>query len=187
MALMALVGAIAVAVLAGGIRVWERADVGAQQPISLIALERLRRDVQNLRTFALVPFDGAYDRWSGAAAEPLVTSGDAPAEMGRLGYYLDERQGRVCRSFVPYRQAKRFRLADRCEAVLEHVRRVRFSYYGSQDEQGPQWSTRWRAAAPPSAMKIEYAMQGEDADAAPTVAVLFRASSAIFATAAASP
>ena len=93
--LMALVGGATVASLGGGIRVWERTvKFGSRQQSVLLAFDRLRRDLQNVRRFHLVPFKGEYDAFQVAAVE-------GQDELGARGYFLDERRHLLCRSFVP--------------------------------------------------------------------------------------
>ena len=159
--LMALVGGAAVAALSGGVRVWERAAAyGVQQQSSLLAFDQLRRDLQNVRTFTSVPFDGVYNQCSFAAVEHEKPTDDLPGEIGRLGYFLDERRGLLCRSFVPYRLMKRYRLTERCQPVLEGATRVRFSYYGAEEEGGtPDWHEHWKLPTPPLAIKSEFVVQ----------------------------
>ena len=153
--LMALVGAAAVAALAGGIRVWERAhETGLDHPACLIAFDRLRRDLHNTRRFKPVPFEGTYDQYAAAAVERADRDSTQPDEIGRLGYFLDERHHLLCRSFVPYRLVRRERLTDRCQAVLEDVTRIRFSYFGADEERGTtEWVEHWHATEPPLAVK----------------------------------
>ena len=159
--LMALVGGAMVAALAGGMSVWERASqMGTGQQASLIAFEWMRRDLSNARRFHPVPFEGAYDRYTFAAAERAAVDVPMPQEIGRLGYFLDERRHVLCRSFVPYRLMRGERLTDRCQAVLEDVARVRFGYFGTQEKGGePEWSGHWDVEGEPLAVKLELVVQ----------------------------
>ena len=161
--LMAIVGGVMVSSLAGGIHLWQRgAEFGVGQSSTFIAFDRLQRDLHNLRHFMPVPFDGAYDRFSAAAAEAVAGSDpEAPLAMGRLGYFLRERDHVLCRSFTPYPRVRTRSLTDACEPVLERVARVRFSYFGKNPETKTQeWSEHWRGGTrAPSAMKVELAIQ----------------------------
>ena len=173
--LMALAGGAAVAALAGGVRVWERAaDIGIHQQASLIALSRIRRDLQNARRFAPLPFDGSYDTFTFASAErddPLL---EAPAEIGQLGYYLESRGRILCRSFIPYRLLRSARLTDRCQPILEGVQRLRFDYFGSEAEDGEaHWTERWESRKPPLAVKLTMLGRGRDPQAASQSFVVF--------------
>ena len=176
--LMALVGGTAVAALAGGIRVWERATAyGTQQQSAVITAGDLRRDLQNLRRFAPVPFDGVYQQWSAAAVERVSPGEEGPPEIGRLGYFLDEHRQLLCRSFVPYRLMKRYRLTERCQPVLEGVTRVRFSYYGTEEESGTlDWHDRWKSTTPPIAVKSEFLLRTNDRQTTPHSFVIALAS-----------
>lgn len=155
--LMALVGGATVAALAGGLRVWEfTSRVGTSQPAALVAFDRMRRDVQNVRRFRPIPFTGSHEQCAFAAVERASPDAETPKELGRLGYFLDPRNHRLCRSFVPYRVMGRERLTDRCHAVLEEATRVRFSYFGSGDGSGHVgWSGSWEGHEPPLAVKCE--------------------------------
>ena len=208
--LMALVGAATVAALSGGVRVWERARESAGGGrSSLVAFDRLRRDVRNVRRFTPVPFDGAYDQFEAAAVEASnkeatpIGSDDSVSqetqiiaddirgyprkdqrasashranmsqyppipELGRLGYYLDERRHVLCRSFVPYRLMRRERLTDRCQAVLEDVARLRFRYFGTlREDDEPEWMEHWDLAQPPLAIECAITLQAAGRPAAP--------------------
>ncbi len=161
--LLTLVGAATVATLAGGVRVWERAVVfGTHQQHALIAIERLRRDLRNARPFAPIPFAGGYQQLFHAGTGLADPGDDGPEELGRLGYFLDERRRVLCRSFTPYRQMRRVRGTDRCHAVLEGVTRVRFSYFGRDETGGTEsWSSRWESDQPPVAVKMELTVASE--------------------------
>lgn len=160
--LMALVGGAAVAALAGGVRVWERAvALGSHRQAALIAFDRLRRDVQNARRFEALVFEGTYDQLAFAAVEPDASEADAPPELGRLGYFLDPRRQILCRSFVPYRLVKRVRLRDRCQAVLEGVTQVRFAFFGPDPERSEtRWVERWRSPDLPTGIRIDLSVRG---------------------------
>jgi hypothetical protein len=159
--LMALVGGATVAALSGGVRVWERAvTFGTQEQTILIAAHQMRRDLRNVHGFSKLRFDGVYDRWSAATVEAASGRQDGVAELGQLGYFLDERAHRLCRSFIPYRMLRTQELTDRCHGVLEGVRRVRFSYYGKDPASGePGWAQRWEAAQQPMALKAELTVE----------------------------
>ena len=158
--LMALVGGASVAALSGGLRIWERAAAfGTQQQAALIAAGHFRSDLQNARRFSTIPFEGSYDRFSFAAVEPDRMEETSLSELGRLGYFFNERSHVVCRAFTPYRQLRRVRLTDQCRAILEGVTRVRFSYFGLDEERGTTgWSQQWRSARAPMAVKAEVAL-----------------------------
>ena len=161
--LMALVGGAAVAALSGGLRVWERAaETGTGQESLLIAFTQLRRDLQNVRAFKPVPFDGAYDRFTFATADVEHPDATGPQEVGQRGYYLDELHHVLCRAYVPYRLMRRERITDRCRTVLEGVTRVRFSYFGTDKDSGAAgWSQHWRSTEAPIAVKAELAIQSD--------------------------
>ncbi len=149
--LMAVVGGATVAALTGGLRVSERASaVGVHRPLMLVALDGIRRDLQNARRFSPVKFEGAYDEMAFAAAGQVSGSQADAQEIGRLGYFLDERRKMVCRSFVPYRQIRRVDVTDRCQPVLEDATRLRFHYFGAGG-----WMERWSSPLPPKVVKIE--------------------------------
>jgi prepilin-type N-terminal cleavage/methylation domain-containing protein len=159
--LMALVAGTIVAALAGGFRVWRRAsEFGSHEQASLVAFDGVRRDLHNIRRFALVPFEGVYDQFTFPAAGQEVSDPAAPQEIGRLGYFLDERHDLLCRSFVPYRLVKRVRPRDRCQTLLEGVQRVRFEYFGAQEHtETASWSQRWESTTPPLAIRAALVIQ----------------------------
>ena len=162
--LMALVGGTAVSALVGGVRVWQRAlQVGMHEETILVAGRRMDRDLHNLRRCALVPVEGAYDRFSFAGADRQ--NHDDPSallEIGRVGYFLRSRDHVLCRSFVPYRLMHGVRLTDQCQPVLEGVQRMRVRYYGTDSERGAlRWSEHWKEAEPPLAVQIELGVAPE--------------------------
>jgi hypothetical protein len=159
--LMALVGGATVASLSGGMKVWKRASqFGVAKESMLIACDWLRRDLQNIRRFAPVPFEGAYDRYTFATVAQDASDDRALPEIGQFGYFVDAPHRQLCRSFVPYRLMRQVRLTDRCQGVLDNVSRVRFSYFGTTTKQGrPEWRASWDMAEPPLAVKAELSAQ----------------------------
>lgn len=159
--LMALVGGAAVAALSGGLRVWERArEAGTGQESLLITVSQLRRDLQNVRAFTPILFDGAYDRFTFATVDVEHPEASGPREVGQRGYYLDEPRHALCRAYVPYRLMRRQRITDRCQGLLEGVTRVRVSYFGTDEDSGNTgWSQHWHSNTPPTAVKAELTLQ----------------------------
>ena len=162
-ALMALVAGTCLAVLGGGMRVWRRATAyGTQEQSVLVAFDRMRRDLENARRFSPVPFEGRYDQPTFAQVERVDSDSQNPYELGQLGYFLNERQHLLCRSFVPYRSMKRVKLKDHCQPILEGVAAARFSYFGTTEEGEAGWSQRWHSKELPSAVRVSLTI-GEDA------------------------
>ena len=161
--LMALLAGAVVAALAGGFRVWRRASAyNVHEQASLLAFDGLRRDLHRTTPFKLLPFAGSYDEMAFAAVAHDPHQPEAEHELGRQGYYLDEPNDVLCRSFVPYRQVGEIRLRDRCEVVLEHVQRLRFDYFGlaqAGETTAAGWSQGWDRQAAPLAVKISVTMQ----------------------------
>ena len=158
--LLALVGGAAVAALAGGLRVWNRAsEFGTQQQATLIALQRMRNDLQSFRHFHFIHFDGVYNEYAYPAVGQEQPEADGIAEIGRVGFFLDEHQHVLCRSFVPYRRIRQVRVTDRCQAILEDVTRLRFAYFGRQADGTVRWADQWDATSPPLAVKWDLTLQ----------------------------
>ncbi|MBI4598497.1 MAG: prepilin-type N-terminal cleavage/methylation domain-containing protein [Candidatus Omnitrophica bacterium] len=159
--LMALAGGAMVSAFAGGLRVWQRAnELSAAGQSGLIAFEFIRRDLRSLRTFSPVPFDGAYDRFSAATVEAERPSAWPSGTLGRIGYFLRERDHVLCRSFVPYAQTRTVSLRDRCEPVLDRVTRLRLRYFGKHPDSGVEaWSSHWSGPSPPLAVTVEVTTQ----------------------------
>ncbi len=157
--LIGLVGAATVAMLAGGIRVWERtqgSSVSSQQ--MQLAFETMRRDLHNSCLFHPIPFEGAYDTFSFPAKLERETAQDGSVirEVGRLGYYLNEREGLLCRSKVPYRLLRSSSLRDSGSMLVSGVERLRFSYYALDPVTGRyEWKQACSEVTPPLAVKIE--------------------------------
>jgi hypothetical protein len=175
-ALMSMVGAAVVAVLFGGIRVFQRVtEYGSVEQAAMVTFDRFRRDIEGMRRFSLVPFAGAIESVHFAAAARAGEADarrdnlaeEAPEEIGRLSYYRDARARMLCRSFTPYRLMRRLRVANRCQPVLEDVERVRFQYFGASAE-GEQaaWVSRWdgeEAAGHPTAVKATVTLKPAEA------------------------
>ena len=176
--LMALVGGATVAALSGGIRVWERTvDFGTHQQAALIAFDRMRHDFQNVRHFTPVTFAGVYDQVAFPGVDRANPLSEGPAEIGRVGYFLDEPRHLLCRSFTPYRRMRQERVTDQCHPALEGVTWVRFSYVGTDAQGGSTgWSESWRSALPPMAIKAEVAVAGSGQQATTHSSVVYLSS-----------
>ncbi len=163
-ALLTFVTATASGFGAGALRVWERLErYGDEAQRSLVGLKRVRVDLERVRRFQMIPFEGQYDRVSFAG----VATDDSAApieELVRIGYYANERTQQLCRSIEPFRVVHRRRITDSCDAVMDGVSRVRFSFLGQHPETGTfSWHTRWSAAEPPVAVRIDLASEDESA------------------------
>ena len=156
--LIALVAGTVVATLSSGVTVWQRLqDSGIQDRMTELAFHELRRDLRNVRRFAPIPFNGSYDHFSFPALVDVGEPEDGAAqEIGRLGYYLDARYHRLCRSQQPYRAVRRKRLKGTCVSVLSDIDHMRVMYYSVNPGTGETaWSPAWSATEPPLAVKIE--------------------------------
>lgn len=153
-ALMALTAGVTVSALAGGVRIWRRAnEIGAERQLALVALAQVQRDLRNARRFAPVPFSGRAREASFASVDASATA--EVAELGRLGYYVDGRTKQLCRSFVPFRIAHRVRLQGRCRAVLEDVQAVQFAYLAPS---AGSWAESWDEPELPAAVRVTVRM-----------------------------
>lgn len=161
-ALMALTAGVTVSALAGGVRIWRRAnEIGTERQLALVALTQVQRDLRNTRRFTPVPFTGRAREASFAAAEAPQADAEL-AELGRLGYYVDWRTKQLCRSFVPFRYAHRVRLQGRCRAVLDGVEGVQFGYLAPGADSGV-WAESWDEPELPVAVRVTVRMAGEGA------------------------
>ncbi len=172
--LMAIVGGATLGALSGGLRIWERATVfGTHEQSVLIASSQMRRDLQNLRPFRPIPFHGTYDQLEFSTVESPEREPEAPGAVGRVGYFLDERRHVLCRSSTPYPMVRGQRVTDRCQAVLEGVNRLRFSYFGPAQGRGTvTWAGRWESPGSPMAVKAEVTVQDRSGTAAPHIFVI---------------
>ena len=157
-ALVALAAGTAVATCAGGLRVWKRTQThGLQGQWLQLASERLWRDLHNLRRFKPIPYEGTYDTLAFPTLIATTTpAGEPSAELGQMGYFLDEARQTLCRAQYPYRRLRASRLRDTCQPVLAGVTRLRFSYYAVNPENHtPEWLGDWSSTEPPLAIKVE--------------------------------
>ena len=158
LSMLALVGMTAVAILSGGLRVWERLQnqetVGQQ--VSL-ALESVRREIHNAQLFRPIPFKGEYDSFSfPALVERVLEDGTVLQEVGRVGFFLDEGRNQLCRSRLPYRLLRGILLRENRAPLVGGIQRLRFSYYGEDLSTGDfAWKDSWFFEEPPLAVKME--------------------------------
>ena len=149
------VASAAVAMLSGGLRVWERVSPAERWDIAaLIAFDRIRTDMRSVRPFALMGFEGDYGSFSFAGV-PADGSADV-GSLQRIGYYHDSPRQILCRSVVPFPESERRRLKEGCQTVLEDVESVRVSYAASDAGSGEvSWSSDWSGGGLPAAVKVE--------------------------------
>lgn len=157
-ALVSLIGATVAAAVSGCLRVWSKVSAhGDTTSWAEVAFEGIRRDLHNIKAFAPIEFKGEYDamRFPALVRSPL-SDGEEIAEIGQAGYYFDNQRKRLCRTQFSYRLMRRAHFKDQCDAVMNHVSRVRFSYYKPKTETSePEWGSSWEAAQPPIAVKVE--------------------------------
>jgi type II secretory pathway component PulJ len=172
--LVMIIGAVLAAV-SGGYRVWGRtAEYGVNEQASLVAFEQMRRDLHNAAPFRLIPFAGARHELTFAVVSREPGAAQAPREIGRHGYYLDEQRDLLCRSFAPYRLSREVRLKDRCEVVLEHVQRFDVEYFGAPSQTAEAaWSEDWEADTLPAAVKVSVVLRAEAQPASSHAMVMF--------------
>jgi len=157
-ALVGLVAGTAVAVLSGGLAVWERGQTqGAREEWVGLAFHQLRQDLRNARRFELIPFEGRYDAFSFASpVEVEDHAGTSWHELGRTGYFLDPRSRSLCRSQQPYRVLRRHRMRDACTEVLSEVDRLRVAYYRVHSEtEVAEWVESWSSPELPLAVRVQ--------------------------------
>ncbi len=159
LSLIALVAGTITATFSGGIGVWERIQQhGRRDQWADVALDEIRRDLQNARRFSPIKFAGEYDEVSFASVVPWARRGEVVHdEPGRLAYYFDSMRHRLCRSETAYRLLRRARVRDSCHSVLEPVDRARFSYYRADPDGQAEgtWADSWDEDQPPLAVKVE--------------------------------
>ncbi|MBI3324650.1 MAG: hypothetical protein HYZ92_05160 [Candidatus Omnitrophica bacterium] len=153
--LLSMVALAVTAMIAGGLRVWQRAQArGSGREAIQIAADQLRRDLRSARRFKPVGFEGEYDR----LVFPAMVLGPASEEpeLGRMAYFVDWAHQRLCRSQTPYPKVRQESITQRCASVLGQVRRVRFSYYDYDPGTGRgEWVGSWSSEEPPLAVKLE--------------------------------
>ena len=168
LSLLGAVSATTVAILSGGVRVWQRAGGGAWTTQHVqVAWDEIQRDLRQARHFSLLPFAGRSDLVAFAALVDVEEMNDehqliTHTELGRIGYYADLHRRLLCRSSVPFRDAERHRVRESCSPVLADVRRVRLRYYGTDpDRGGADWYGSWEFPRLPLAVQLD--VQQEDA------------------------
>ena len=159
--LMSLVAGAIIAALTSGVRLWQRTTVsGLSAQAALIAFDQFNKDLRSYRRFSMVPFEGTYDGFTVPAVHQFPRDPAMPEELGGLTYYLDGRNHRLCRAFVPYRLSRRVGSREQCETVLDHVGRFRLEYFGALHSGDPaDWSGSWDSKAPPVAVKASVTLQ----------------------------
>ena len=162
LSLMAAVGMTAFAVLAGGMRLWERGEgSGVRERQVNLALEQIRRDLSRVRLFKFVPLDGRYDQVSFCSMVPVTYKQDSKEfevrELGRVAYLFNSSQHSLCRSACSYRFMRRTGVRDGCRPVADGLEGARFSYYKLDEEGNGSWSSSWddEEEGLPLAVKVE--------------------------------
>ena len=163
LSLVAAVGMTAFAVLAGGMRIWERGEsLGVRERQVHLALEQMRRALSSARLFQKIPVEGRYDQVSFCALVPVLYRRGKEQfevrELGRVTYLFNSAQHFLCRSECSYRFARSTSVRDGCRPILEGLEGVRFSYYKLDAEGGGgSWSNSWdeEEVGLPLAVKIE--------------------------------
>lgn len=158
LSLVALVAGAVVAVMSGGLQIWERLqDQDALGQQLQIVLDSMRRELHNAQPFRPIPFEGSYDTFSFPALLEMDTAdGLHLREVGRVGFFLDEGRHRLCKSQQPYRGLRSQLLKESCRPLIEGIDRLRFSYYVLDSSTGQyDWTGSWTADQPPLAVKIE--------------------------------
>ena len=156
--LVSLIGATVVAAVSGCLRVWGKVNAhGDTTSWAEVAFEGIRRDLHNIKAFAPIQFNGEYDAMRfPTVVRAALSNGEEIPEIGQAGYYFDSRHKRLCRAQFSYRLLQRAHFKDQCDAVMNNVSRVRFSYFKPKtgtSEAG--WGSSWEAAEPPIAVKVE--------------------------------
>ena len=132
-ALLLLVVAAIVAVLSGGLAVWERA--GQEERWTSRAawgLEILEKDFRNRMSLYAIPFEGRPDSVTFPLAAPSAEAGDAGLQIVRVRYWYDPTRSEVIR------EAQAFpgdASGAESEAILTEVSYVSFCYLVCVDEQ----------------------------------------------------
>ncbi len=156
--LVSLIGATGVAAVSGCLRVWGKVSAhGDTTSWAEVTFEGIRRDLHNIKTFTPIAFDGEYDaiRFP-TVVRSALSNGEEISEIGQAGYYFDSQHRRLCRAQFPYRLMRRIHFKDQCDAVMNNVSRVRFSYFRPKtDTSEGGWGSSWEAAEPPIAVKVE--------------------------------
>ncbi|MBN1587244.1 MAG: prepilin-type N-terminal cleavage/methylation domain-containing protein [Candidatus Omnitrophica bacterium] len=158
MSLIALVSGAAVAVLAGGLRVWERYQVaGVQTDMMRLGVEQIRKDLVNARRFDLIHFEGSSSQFQVPATIQVdYEEGGSLQELGQVSYFADRRYGCLGRSQAPFSELKRHRAKSDYTVVIDDLQNIKFSYFGSQKEESEaKWTSRWKSHLLPQAVKIE--------------------------------
>lgn len=162
-ALLALMAGAVVATLAGALKVWQRAeDRGTNDQWVQVAFHQVRQDLQNVRRFKPIPFEGDYESFSFPTVITRSTAPETEVEaLGERGYFFDWNRRNLCRSEHPYQGLRRVRLTDSCSPVLTGLDRLRFSYYGFDPHTNTyDWSATWSSPEPPVAVKMEIRRPG---------------------------
>lgn len=140
-ALGVLVLAAVAAVLAGGLRVWDRAsgNPSALQDATL-ALEWLQRDLHNTTATRQMAFEGAPDSLRFPARIGASGQTSAPPRLVRVVYSVDLGRRTLERTCVGLLGLENG--AD-SETLLNGIESIRFSYLSGPSGGAGQWVTVW--------------------------------------------
>jgi hypothetical protein len=163
-AIVALVGAALAAMLAGGLRVWERVhDVLASQSSTAFGMEVLERDLHNGFPFYGVDFQGEADRFS--MVGPVVTPGENGAArqvIGVVDYVFDRQRHALVRSARVFPDPP---VPDAgTEIILSGIESVTCTYLKqTPDDSTIRWQSAWHEkGAIPKAVCLEWRLRAGD-------------------------
>ena len=151
MAIMGMLGAVIVACLAGGIRVWERArSFGRIEGSALIALEEMEGDLRNMIRFRAIPFKGTYNSMSFCNIIKYTSMGEIDAEdrMGAVKYLQPSTDaGLIKKEWIytkayPVDEPPDFAGDD----ILSSLKSLELSFYkegGGDAAKGGIWTDYW--------------------------------------------
>jgi type II secretory pathway pseudopilin PulG len=157
-AIVAVIGAAVAAMLAGGLRVWERAHAEAKNEAALaIGFDILERDVRNAFAFYGIPFQG---RAASVSFSGLVAAGGAqgrgPERIGTIRYAFDVQRQAVLRQTWLFPGAQPDSAG--AEALLSGIAEWTLTYLrGTREGAFSGWQNSWEGEHTlPLAVRVEW-------------------------------
>jgi type II secretory pathway pseudopilin PulG len=163
-AIVAIIGTAVAAVLAGGLRVWERVhDELNSQTAMAIGMEMLERDVHNACHFYGISFEGDVTHF--AMAVPMKISaagGSVYTAVGTIDYAYDSGRHALVRARWAFPSARATEaspevvIPDIADATCEFLKCL-------PEERTARWQTAWHEKnAIPQAIRLKWRPQGKD-------------------------
>ena len=129
-----------------GFRLWKAANRDIPEEAPAFFYQRAAADLQNMRRYAAMPFQGAESEIVFCAGVPSAPALGGKRGLGQVRYYFDGSQKAVFREEKNFSQVYKER-PGRISRVLEHAESFRIDYLiENKAEKTVHWAGAWQSA-----------------------------------------